>query len=118
MEAEDTCQYVPESGFLSYPQWYLEYKETNDSGFVFDVKNDSIENKNLVYDFKPFFSDGFRSDKDGNIWTSAGKGIKCFYLQFYYRFVVINHVFVPQLYLQTVEVDYLKYYYFYHKNGK
>mgnify|MGYP003303344400 CR=1 FL=1 len=25
-----------------------------------------------------FFSDGFRSDKDGNIWTSAGKGIKCF----------------------------------------
>ena len=25
----------------------------------------------------PFFSDGFRSDKDGNIWTSAGKAVKC-----------------------------------------
>ena len=23
------------------------------------------------------FSDGFRCDKDGNIWTSAGKAIKC-----------------------------------------
>ena len=39
MEAEDSCQYVPKSGFLSYPQWYLEYKETTDSGFVFDVNN-------------------------------------------------------------------------------
>ena len=35
-------------------------------------------NKKLVYDFKPFFSDGFRCDQNGNIWTSAGKGIKCF----------------------------------------
>ena len=35
-------------------------------------------NQHLVYDFKPFFSDGFRCDQNGNIWTSAGKGIKCF----------------------------------------
>ena len=46
--------------------------------YVFDVLEDSISNQRLVYDFKPFFSDGFRCDKDGNIWTSAGKGIKCF----------------------------------------
>ena len=46
--------------------------------YVFDVQNDSITNQKLVYDFKPFFSDGFRCDKDGNIWTSAGKAIKCF----------------------------------------
>ncbi|SVC97966.1 uncharacterized protein METZ01_LOCUS350820, partial [marine metagenome] len=46
--------------------------------YVFDVKENLIVNQKLVYDFKPFFSDGFRSDKDGNIWTSAGKGIKCF----------------------------------------
>ena len=39
--------------------------------------HDNLINKKLIYDFKPFFSDGFRSDKDGNIWTSAGKGIKC-----------------------------------------
>jgi gluconolactonase len=46
--------------------------------YVYDIINNKIYNKQLVYDFKPFFSDGFRSDIDGNIWTSAGKGIKCF----------------------------------------
>jgi gluconolactonase len=46
--------------------------------YVFDVIGDSIYNKKKVYNFKPFFSDGLRCDKDGNIWTSAGKGIKCF----------------------------------------
>ncbi len=46
--------------------------------YVYDIIDDELKNKKLVYDFKPFFSDGFRSDKDGNIWTSAGKGIKCF----------------------------------------
>ena len=45
---------------------------------MFDVGIDSITNQKLVYDFKPFFSDGFRSDINGNIWTSAGKAIKCF----------------------------------------
>ena len=39
MAAEDSCNYEPESGFLSYPQWFLEYKETTDVGFVFDVNN-------------------------------------------------------------------------------
>ena len=39
MTAEDSCNYEPESGFLSYPQWFLEYKETTDAGFVFDVNN-------------------------------------------------------------------------------
>ena len=39
MAAEDSCNYEPESGFLSYPQWFLEYKETTDAGFVFDVNN-------------------------------------------------------------------------------
>ena len=46
--------------------------------YVFDVENNKIHNQKLVYDFKPFFSDGFRCDVDGNIWTSAGKAIKCF----------------------------------------
>ena len=47
--------------------------------YVYELnEDDNLTNKKLVYDFKPFFSDGFRSDKDGNIWTSAGKGIKCF----------------------------------------
>ena len=46
--------------------------------YVFDIEDDKIINQKLIYDFKPFFSDGFRCDKDGNIWTSAGKAIKCF----------------------------------------
>ncbi|MDP6937069.1 MAG: hypothetical protein QGF36_06525 [Candidatus Marinimicrobia bacterium] len=39
MAAEDSCNYIPEEGFLSYPQWFLEYKETTSEGFVFDVNN-------------------------------------------------------------------------------
>ena len=46
--------------------------------YVFDIIDNKILNQKLVYDFKPFFSDGFRCDQDGNIWTSAGKAIKCF----------------------------------------
>ena len=40
-------------------------------------ENENLINGKIFYDFKPFFSDGFRVDIDGNIWTSAGKGIKC-----------------------------------------
>ena len=46
--------------------------------YVYDMINGYPDNRKLVYDFKPFFSDGFRCDKDGNVWTSAGKAIKCF----------------------------------------
>ena len=46
-----------------------------------------------VYDFKPFFSDGFRCDKDGNVWTSAGKAIKCFNPQN----ELIGQLIVPEL---------------------
>ncbi len=46
--------------------------------YVYDMINGTPKNRKLVYDFKPFFSDGFRCDKDGNVWTSAGKAIKCF----------------------------------------
>ena len=40
-----------------------------------------------------FFSDGFRSDADGNIWTSAGKGIKCFNQ----NNELIGQILVPEL---------------------
>ena len=61
--------------------------------YVFDVEGDLISNQKLVYDFKPFFSDGFRCDKDGNIWTSAGKAIKCFNPQN----ELIGQLIVPEL---------------------
>ena len=43
MVAEDSCDYEPDTGFLSYPQWFLEYQETTDAGFVFDVNNAYLE---------------------------------------------------------------------------
>ena len=46
--------------------------------YSYDLTDNKVSNRTLIYDFKPFFSDGFRCDKDGNIWTSAGKAIKCF----------------------------------------
>ncbi len=46
--------------------------------YSYNLTNGKVSNKRLIYDFKPFFADGFRCDKDGNIWTSAGKAIKCF----------------------------------------
>ena len=46
--------------------------------YAYDLIDGYPKNKKLIYDFKPFFSDGFRCDKDGNVWTSAGKAIKCF----------------------------------------
>jgi len=61
--------------------------------YVFDVDDNQITNQKLVYDFKPFFSDGFRSDIDGNIWTSAGKAIKCFNSYNY----LIGQLLVPEL---------------------
>ena len=61
--------------------------------YVFDVLENEIINQNLVYDFKPFFSDGFRCDKDGNIWTSAGKAIKCFNP----KNELIGQILVPEL---------------------
>ena len=66
---------------FSHDEKKLYIADTGDnikSMYVFDVEGDLISNQKLVYDFKPFFSDGFRCDKDGNIWTSAGKAIKCF----------------------------------------
>ena len=61
--------------------------------YVFDIKNEAIHNQKLVYDFKPFFSDGFRCDYDGNIWTSAGKAIKCFNT----NNELIGQILVPEL---------------------
>ena len=61
--------------------------------YAFDLENNKITNKKLIYDFKPFFSDGFRCDKDGNIWTSAGKGIKCFNS----NYELIGQLLVPEL---------------------
>ncbi len=61
--------------------------------YSFDLIDGKVSNKKLIYDFKPFFSDGFRCDKDGNIWTSAGKAIKCFNT----NFELIGQIKIPEL---------------------
>ena len=61
--------------------------------YVYDMVDGMPMNRKLVYDFKPFFSDGFRCDKDGNVWTSAGKAIKCFNPQN----ELIGQLIVPEL---------------------
>ena len=61
--------------------------------YSYDLVNGQVLNKKLIFDFKPFFSDGFRCDKDGNIWTSAGKAIKCFNS----KFELIGQIKIPEL---------------------
>ena len=61
--------------------------------YVYDMIDGLPINRKLIYDFKPFFSDGFRCDKDGNVWTSAGKAIKCFNPQN----ELIGQIIIPEL---------------------
>ncbi len=61
--------------------------------YSYDLLEYKAINKKLIYDFKPFFSDGFRCDKDGNIWTSAGKAIKCFNKELQ----LIGQIKIPEL---------------------
>ena len=61
--------------------------------YSYDLVDGNALNRKLIYDFKPFFSDGFRCDMDGNIWTSAGKAIKCFNP----KFELIGQIKIPEL---------------------
>ena len=61
---------------------------------VYDiVENKILKNGKVFHKFNPFFADGFRVDKDDNVWTSAGKGIKCFNSQG----EVIGQLLLPDL---------------------
>ena len=46
MDANDSCDYVAPTGFQNNPQWYLEYKSTTDSTYIFDVINDLLVDEN------------------------------------------------------------------------
>ena len=74
MAAEDSCNYAPESGFLSYPQWFLEHKETTDAGFVFDVNNAYLQEPGIP--IKPL-------NQCGRIGVST------------FRFIVADMIFDP-----------------------
>ena len=74
MAAEDSCNYEPETGFLSYPQWFLEYKETTGTGFVFDVNNAYLQEPGIP--IKPL-------NQCGRIGVST------------FRFIVADMIFDP-----------------------
>ena len=61
--------------------------------YSYNLIDKKVVSRKLIYDFKPFFSDGFRCDKDGNIWTSAGKAIKCFNP----KLELIGQIKIPEL---------------------
>jgi gluconolactonase len=46
---------------------------------VFEVKEDgaTLKGGDIFHKVEPGFSDGFRVDEDGNIWTSAADGVHC-----------------------------------------
>ena len=58
----------------SYPLLSRQRKEEGTAVVKFTI----LKNGKVFHKFNPFFADGFRVDKDDNVWTSAGKGIKCF----------------------------------------
>ena len=84
MSAEDSCNYEPENGFLSYPQWFLEYKETTDAGFVFDVNNVYLQEPGIP--IKPL-------NQCGRIGVST------------FRFIVADMIFDPIIEDRFVEFD-------------
>ena len=69
---DERLLYVSESGlpFATEPVQHLR---------VFDVVDDghSLANARVFYKVEPGYSDGFRCDDQGNLWSSAGDGVHC-----------------------------------------
>ncbi|MGH8191752.1 MAG: SMP-30/gluconolactonase/LRE family protein [Rhodanobacteraceae bacterium] len=69
---DEKLLYVAESGtpFAEDPEQNIR---------VFDVADDgkTLRNGHVFHKVEPGMADGFRSDEDGNIWTSAADGVHC-----------------------------------------
>ncbi|NYT77203.1 SMP-30/gluconolactonase/LRE family protein [Alcaligenaceae bacterium] len=69
---DEKLLYVAESGtpFAQNPEQHIR---------VFDVSDDGtqLRNSRVFHKVQPGMADGFRSDTDGNIWTSAADGVHC-----------------------------------------
>jgi gluconolactonase len=80
--------YVAESGLpaVDNPKQYIR---------VFEVQPDgaTLKGGDIFHKVEPGFSDGFRVDEDGNIWTSAGDGVHCISS----RGKLLGKVFVPHV---------------------
>ncbi|MCB8877926.1 SMP-30/gluconolactonase/LRE family protein [Acidisoma silvae] len=67
---DESLLYVAESGpqFTPNPIQHIR---------VFDVAGNQLTNGRVFYKASPGFSDGFRCDEDGRIWSSAADGVHC-----------------------------------------
>lgn len=69
---DERLLYVAESGlpFATNPVQHLR---------VFDVVDDGrrLANARVFHKVKPGYTDGFRCDEQGNLWSSAGDGVHC-----------------------------------------
>ena len=85
MTAEDSCNYEAEAGFLNYPHWFLEYQETTDLGYVFDVNNYYLDDEPGI-PIKPL-----------NLCGRVGAST--------FRFIVADKIFDPIIKEQSILFD-------------
>ncbi len=85
---DERLLYVAESGSpdVDNPKQYIR---------VFEVRPDgaTLKGGDIFHKVEPGFSDGFRVDEDGNIWSSAGDGVHCISP----RGELLGKVFVPHV---------------------
>jgi gluconolactonase len=67
---DESILYIADSGFWPNPEAPHHIR-------AFDVIGDGLRNSRVLADISPGIPDGFRTDIDGNIWTSAGDGVQC-----------------------------------------
>jgi gluconolactonase len=68
---DESILYIADSGFWPNPEAPHHIR-------AFDVVGDGLRNSRILADVSPGIPDGFRTDIDGNIWTSAGDGVQCY----------------------------------------
>jgi gluconolactonase len=69
---DESILYIADSGFWPNPEAPHHIR-------AFDVAEDGcLRNSRVLAEVAPGIPDGFRTDADGNIWTSAGDGVQCF----------------------------------------
>jgi gluconolactonase len=85
---DERLLYIAEAGApnVDVPKQYIR---------VFEVQPDGVTLKggDIFHKVEPGFSDGFRVDEDGNIWSSAGDGVHCISP----RGELLGKVFVPHV---------------------
>ena len=67
---DEKLLYIADSGFWPNPDWPHHIR-------AFEAADGTLGRNRVIADVSPGIPDGFRVDVNGNIWTSAGDGIRC-----------------------------------------